>query len=173
MDREAQQKATTTDQNMQRGQYQDSLENGDPQDYLFTLDWATKHTHTTPWYLHSNLKEVSLELQSGDGVLLLRKGGEDGGGTVDLVTCVLGINSLVPSLTLVAQEHHQRAGKTMLMFLSASTFCNNSTQIILIYLYCWLNVIDKSSSIETGNGGMTKLFSSSPMYSFSNYWLSN
>ena len=73
MDREAQQKATTTDQNMQRGQYQDSLENGDPQDYLFTLDWATKHAHTTPWYLHSNLKEVSLELQSGDGVLFLKE----------------------------------------------------------------------------------------------------
>ena len=38
MDREAWQKAKATDQNVQRGQYQDSLENGNPQDYLFTLD---------------------------------------------------------------------------------------------------------------------------------------
>ena len=73
MDREAWQKAKATDQNVQRGRYQDSLENGNPQDYLFTLDWATKHAHTTPWYLHCNLKEVFLELQSGDGVLLLKE----------------------------------------------------------------------------------------------------
>ena len=38
MDREAWQKAKATDQNVQRGRYQDSLENGNPQDYLFTLD---------------------------------------------------------------------------------------------------------------------------------------
>ena len=38
MDREAWQKAKATGQNVQRGQYQDSLENGNPQDYLFTLN---------------------------------------------------------------------------------------------------------------------------------------
>lgn len=50
------------------------------------------------------IKEVFLELRRGEWVLLLkesqRKGGEDGGGTVDIVTCVLGVKSLVLVLTL-------------------------------------------------------------------------
>lgn len=50
-----------------------------------------------PIYLHSDSNEMSLKLGSGEWIFLMkksqRKGGEDGSGAVDLVTCILGVES--------------------------------------------------------------------------------